>query len=155
MINRLTFDDLLESGSSPKFEVAEVKGKPRVIKKVENRPPELYENETALKKAAADLLERIPRCELFKTDNQPLMVGKGRKAKSREPGMADQHLCIYGLFVALEAKMPGKDLDPKKKQPEYRDKVHRGEGIHITYHSLYELVQEMKKHRLLSQRFQL
>jgi hypothetical protein len=153
MINRLTFDDLLESGSSPKFEVAEVKGKPRVIKKVENRPPEIYKDESELKARAAELLETIPRCELFKTDNPPRIVRRGVRTKTREPGMSDQHLCVTGLFAALEGKMPGKDLDPD--QVKYRDKVLRGGGIHITYHSLYELVQEMKKHRLLSQRFQL
>ena len=112
-----------------------------------------YKNETELKKDAADLLQSIPRCELLKTDNAPLIVGNGRRVKSREPGMADQHLCIRGLFVAIEAKMPGKELDPKKKQPEYRDKVRRGGGIHITYHSVDELVYELKKYNLVSDNF--
>lgn len=152
MNNRLTVDDLLQGRSEDKFSVQpdKITGKPRVIKKKEKIPLELYENETELKKAAAELLESIPRCQLFKTDNQPLIVGNGRRVKSREPGMCDQHLCIMGLFVALEAKMPGKDLDPKKKQPEYRDKVLRGEGIHIVYHSLYELISEMKKYKLIN-----
>jgi len=158
MSNRLTFDDLLDRGSSEKFEVSPDKktGRLRVVKKSQMQAkPELYKNETELKKAAADFLQRIPRCELFKTDNGALRVRGGVRVRSREPGMTDQHLCIRGLFVALEGKMPGKDLDPKLKQPEYRDKVHRGEGIHITYHSLAELVSEMKKHGLLNKNFEI
>lgn len=156
MNNRLTFDDLLEQRSSEKFDLVQDRssGKPRIIKKKTEPLPEMYRNETELKKAAADLLSKLPRCELFKTDNMPLIV-RGRRTKSREPGMSDQHLCIRGLFVAIEAKMPDKNLDPKKKQPEYRDKVLRGGGIHIVYHSLFELVSEMKKQRLISQRFEL
>lgn len=155
---RLIFDDLLKQRSSDDFKVVQDSrsGKPRVIKKKKPGPlPEMYRNETELKKAAADLLSKLPRCELFKTDNQPLIVGNGRRVKSREPGMCDQHLCIRGLFVAIEAKMSGKCLDPKKKQPEYRDKVLRGEGIHIVYHSLYELVSELKQHRLVSRKFEI
>ncbi|HKJ44048.1 MAG TPA: hypothetical protein VKA27_18265 [Sunxiuqinia sp.] len=134
--------------------VVDAKSKIRVIKK--KLPlPELYANETELKKAAADLLEKIPRCELFKTDNAALRIRGGIKAKSREPGMSDQHLCINGFFVALEAKMPGKDLEKKLKQPEYRDKVRRGGGIHITYHSIFELTEELKKYRLLPKTFEL
>lgn len=159
MRTRLTFDDLLKSGScSETFAVEVRRGKPRVIRKKDKQTVEsfeLYKNETELKKAAADLLSRVPRCELFKTDNGALRVRGGIRVRSREPGMTDQHLCVMGLFVALEAKMPGKDLDPKLKQPEYRDKVHRGEGIHITYHSLAELVQEMKRHRLLPKGFKI
>ncbi len=155
---RLTLDDLIKKESSSDFKVVHdprSRG-PRLIKKNKKKPkPELYINETELKKAAADLLSKLPRCELFKTDNGALRVAGGVRVRSREPGMADQHLCIRGLFVAIEAKMPGKDLDPKLKQPEYRDKVHRGEGIHITYHSLYELVEEMKKHRLVHRRFEI
>lgn len=125
-----------------------------VLELLKKKPkPELYENETELKKAAAELLSKLPRCELFKTDNQGRRVGGGVRVKSREPGMTDFHLCIRGLFVALEAKMPGKDLDPKLKQPEYRDKVLRGEGIHIVYHSLHELAEELKKHHLVSRNF--
>lgn len=156
MSNRLTFDDLLKQRSSNDFEIEQdCSGNPRVIKKKVVEPlPEMYRNETELKKAAADLLGKLPKCELFKTDNMPLIV-RGRRTKSREPGICDQHLCIRGLFVAIEAKMPGKDLDPKKKQPEYRDKVLRGEGIHIVYHSLFELVTELKKHRLVSRRFEI
>lgn len=156
MNNRLTFDDLYpEDRSSSKFTVQEKKGKLRVIKKVENRPPELYENETALKKAAADLLEKLPRCALLKTDNAGLRVRGGKRVKSREPGMSDQHLCINGFFVALEAKMPGKDIKKGDDQDKYREKIHKGGGIHIVYHSLFELVVELKKHRLISKRFEL
>lgn len=157
MKNRMTMDDLLKKRSSEDFDVIQDRsGKPRVIKKKPVEPlPEMYRNETELKKAAADLLEKLPRCELFKTDNPPRVVGRGVRAKSREPGMSDQHLCIMGKFVALEAKMPGKDLDPALKQPEYRAKVLRGEGIHITYHSLHELVIELKKHRLVSRKFEI
>lgn len=156
----LTVDDLLKSRSSgDTFAVeADKCGKPRVIRKKTKQTIEtyeLYENETALKKAAADLIATIPRIELFKTDNGALRVRGGVRVRSREPGMTDQHLCVMGLFVAIEAKMPGKDLDPELKQPEYRDKVLRGEGIHITYHSLHELVAKMKKHRLLNRNFKL
>lgn len=157
MNNRLTVDDLLNQRSSDNFKVIQdKKGAPRVIKKKKVEPlPEMWRNETELKKAAADLLSSIPRCELFKTDNSGLMVAGGRRVKSREPGISDQHICIRGLFVALEAKMPGKNLDPKLKQPEYRDKVLRAEGIHIVYHSLHELVEELKRHRLVSRKFEI
>jgi hypothetical protein len=157
MNKRVTFDDLLEKGSSDDFKVIHDSRSsgPRLIKKNKKKPkPELYINETELKQKAAELLERLPRCELFKTDNGALRVAGGKRVKSRNPGVSDQHLCIMGMFVALEAKMPGKDLDPKLKQPEYRDKVRRGEGIHITYHSLHELVEELKKYRLVSRRFE-
>lgn len=156
MSKRLTLDDLLKQRSSDDIHISQDQsGKPRVIRKKAEPLPEMYRNETELKKAAAGLLSKLPRCELFKTDNPPLIVGNGRRIKTREPGMCDQHLCIRGLFVAIEAKMPGKDLDPKKKQPEYRDKVLRGGGIHITYHSLHELVIELKKHRLVSWKFEI
>lgn len=156
-MGRLTFDDLRKKRSPDEIKIIQdsKSGAPRLIKKKPKPLEEIYKNETELKKYAAELLSRLPRCELFKTDNSGLLVGGGRRVKSREPGMADQHLCITGLFVALEAKMPGKELDPKKKQPEYRDKVHRGEGIHIVYHSLYELVEELKKHRLVSRKFEI
>lgn len=51
--------------------------------------------------------------------------------------------------------MPGKELDPKLKQPEYKSKVLAAQGIHIVYHSLYELVDELKKHRLVSRKFEI
>lgn len=157
MGNRLTFDDLIKKRSADTFEIEQDRsGRPRVIRKKPVEPlPEMWRNETELKKAAADLLSKLPRCELFKTDNGALRVKGGVRVRSREPGMSDQHLCIRGLWVSLEAKMPGKELDPKLKQPEYRDKVLRGEGIHIVYHSLHELVEALKRHRLVSHRFEI
>lgn len=154
MNNRVTLDDLREKRSSDDFDVVQDNGKIRLIKKKKAEPlPEMWRNETELKKAAADLLSTLPRCELFKTDNMGRSVRGGVRTKSREPGISDQHLCIHGLFVAFEAKMPGKDLDPD--QIKYRDKVLRGEGIHIVYHSLFELVSELKKHRLVSRKFEI
>lgn len=154
MMNRLTIDDLLNGGSSEKFEIAPDRGKLRVIKKkLTTRKPEIYKNESELKKAANDLLEKLPRCKLLKTDNGARFVKGGRRAKSRTPGMGDQHLCIYGLFVSIEAKMPGEKLKPD--QVTYRDEVVAAGGIYIEYHSLYELVEEMKKHRLLDRRFKI
>lgn len=155
MNNRLTFDDLLKQRSSDDFEIEQdLSGRPRVIKKKPVEPlPEMYENETELKKSAADMLKKLPRCALIKTDNKPLIVGNGRRVKTREPGMSDQHLCINGLFVSIEAKMPGKNLETDQKK--YRDKILTGKGIHILYHSLYELVEELKNHRLVSRRFEI
>lgn len=153
MTNRQTLDDLLNSGSSDDYKIEPSQGKLRVIKKKVQPPPELYRNETELKKAATDLLEKLPRCKLLKTDNMALMVGNKRKVKTRNPGMADHHLCIGGLFVAIEAKMPGKELDPD--QVKYRDQIHLAGGIFIIYHSIYELVQELKRHRLISRKFEL
>jgi len=156
MNNRLTLDDLLEQRSSDDFDLVQDRrnGKPRVIRRKTAKPPlELYENEKELKKAAADMLERLPRCKLLKTDNMPLLVGRGVRVKTREPGMSDQHLCIRGLFVAIEAKMPGKDLDPD--QIDYKASILSAEGIFIVYHSLYELVEELKKYRLISQKFEI
>jgi hypothetical protein len=93
----------------------------------------------------------LQRCKLLKTDNMALMVGNGRKVKTRNPGMSDHHLCILGRFVAIEAKMPKKDLDPD--QINYRRDILNAGGIFIIYHSLHELVTELKRHRLVSQRF--
>lgn len=154
MNNRLTFDDLLKQRSSDDFRIVQDRsGKPRVIKKKLVEPlPEMYRNETELKKAAANLLEKLPRCRLLKTDNMPLIV-RNRRTKTREPGMSDQHLCINGLFVAIEAKMPGKNLDPD--QIDYRLDILVSGGIFIVYHSLHELVTELKKHRLVSRRFEI
>lgn len=149
-MSRLTIDDLLNNSRSENFKIDGL----RIIKK-KLPPPELYASETDLKRAAADLLSKLPRCRLIKTDNNGFVKGGRMVGKTREPGMADQHLCICGLFVALEAKMPGKDLDPKKKQPEYRDSIIAAGGIHITYHSLFELTEELKKHRLLPKNFKL
>lgn len=146
---RVTLDDLLKKQSSSDFKIVNnSKGpKVRVIKKRQPKP-ELYVNETELKKVACDFLETLPNVKLLKTDNMALRVGNGRKAKTRNPGMADHHLCIRGIFVAIEAKMPGKGLDPD--QITYRDSILFAGGIFIVYHSLHELVEEMKKHRLLS-----
>lgn len=150
MINRLTFDDLLnKGGSSPeKFKIEPKRGKLRVKKKQKKLYPDLYENESALKKAGADFLQKLPRCRLLKTDNQPLIVGRGRRVKTREPGMADQHLCIRGLFVAIEGKMPGKDLDPD--QVDYKADIQQAGGIFILYHAVSELIEEMKKYKLIT-----
>lgn len=151
--NRVTLDDLREKRSSGPYVIQDRSGKPRVIRKKAEPLPEMYRNETELKKATDDLLSTLPRCALIKTDNGALRVAGGRRAKTREPGMSDKHLCINGLFVAVEAKMPGKELEPD--QIKYRDKVLRGGGIHIVYHSLHELVIELKKHRLVSRRFEI
>lgn len=152
---RLTLYDYFDRDGSEEIHIVQDKtGKPRVIKKKAEPLPEMYANESQLKKAAADLLSRIPRCRLIKTDNMPLFV-KNRRVPTREPGMSDQHLCICGLFVALEAKMPGKNLDPKLKQPEYRDSILAAGGIFIVYHSLKELVSELKRFRLVPRNFEI
>lgn len=151
MINRVTFDDLLSSGSSDDFKVIQdsISSGPRVIKKKKMELlPEMYRNEAELKKAATDLFGKLPRCKLLKTDNMALMVGNGRKVKTRNPGMADHHLCLNGFFVAIEAKMPGKDLDPD--QIDYKNEVLAAGGIFIIYHSVSELISEMKKYRLVN-----
>ena len=146
--NRLTFDDLMSGGE--KFDIApDKKGKLRVIKKKQPLiKPELYRNESELKKAANNLLEKLPRCKLLRTDNMALMVGSGKKVKTRNPGMSDHHLCLNGFFVAIEAKMPGKTLDPD--QVIYRKDILAAGGIFIEYHSLHELIEELKKYRLVN-----
>lgn len=158
MSKRFTIDDLLPRGSSvDTFAIEAGKcGQPRVIRKKAKKTVEsfeIYKNETELKKAANDLFEILPRCKLLKTDNMALMVGNGRKVKTRNPGMSDHHLCMVGLFVAIEAKMPGKDLD--EDQETYRDEVLAAGGIFICYHSLAELVEEMHRHRLLPKGFKI
>ena len=156
MRDRITLDDLLNQVSPDEFKIVQASGSggPKVIRKKKTSPlPELYRNETELKKAAADLLSRLPRCRLLKTDNMPLLVGRGRRIKTREPGMSDQHLCITGLFVAIEAKMPGKDLDPD--QIDYRKDILASGGVFIIYHSMEELVKELKKHRLVPRKFEI
>lgn len=147
----LTVDDLLKSGSSEKFTVQEVKGKLRVIKKQEIVSLEMYLNETELKKAGIEFLRSLPRCMILFTDNMALRVGNGRKAKTRNPGMSDHTICLNGYFVAIEAKMPGKDLDDK--QVIHKNKVLAGNGIFIVYHSVSELISEMKKYRLINRGF--
>lgn len=150
-MTRLTTDDLLNDGRSTEFEINS-KAQVRVIKKKAPKP-ELYASETELKKCANDLLSKLPRCKLLKTDNMALKVGSGRKAKTRNPGLSDHHLCMNGFFVAIEAKLPGKDLDPAQKI--YQSDILRAGGIFILYHSLHELVQELKKYRLIPKSFEI
>jgi hypothetical protein len=150
---RKTLDDLLNEGRpSDNFYVGKSKkGRPKVIrkKKILNlKKEEIYLSETDLKKEAKKFLIKLPRCKLLSTDNMPLIVGNGRRVKTRNPGMSDQHLCIRGLFVALEAKQHGKDLDPD--QVDYKNDVEAAGGIHITYHSVKELISEMKRYKLVS-----
>jgi len=61
MTNRVTLDDLLEQRSPGNFGVVQDEhgGRPRVIKKKPRPLPEMYQNETELKKAAADLLTSL------------------------------------------------------------------------------------------------
>ena len=151
--NRMSLDDILNQRSSEDYAVEPVQGKLRVIKKKVQPPPELYQNEKELKKAGSDFLKSIPGFLFLPTDNSGLMVRGKMRGKTRIPGFSDHHLCAVGLFVAVEAKMPGKDLDPD--QVKYRGKVLAAKGIFIVYHSLYELVQELKRHRLLSRKFEL
>jgi hypothetical protein len=151
-----TVSDLLNQGKSEKFEVSQgKKGNIRILRKGqdirEKQPTEIYINESELKKAAVDnVLIYLKRCRILKTDNMPLLVGRGKRIKSREPGMSDQHLCIRGKFVALEAKMPGKTLDPD--QVDYKRDVEAALGIHIEYHSIWELETELMKNKLISRR---
>ena len=154
MSKRLTVDDFLKSSEDFKVIQDKRSGRPRLIKKKKSEPPpEMYRNETELKAAGCKLLAILPRCKLLKTDNMALMVGNGRKVKTRNPGMSDHHLCLGGLFVAIEAKMPGKNLDTD--QIDYRDTVLAAGGIFIVYHSLFELVSELKRHRLVSRKFEI
>jgi hypothetical protein len=150
-----TVDDLLRKrGESEKFGVEAKNGKPRIFRKGEElnvkKPTEIYINEGELKKAANDYFSKLKKCKLLKTDNMALRVGNGRKAKTRNPGMSDHHLCIRGLFVAIEAKMPGKSLDTD--QIKYKNQVESALGIFIEYHSIFELETELLKHKLISRR---
>ena len=153
MSKRKTLDDFLpKSGEPEKFGVNKKlrifrEGKELNVKK----PTEIYLNETELKKAAMEnVLELLKNCKILYTDNMALRGGDGKKVKSRNPGMADHHLCIRGLFVAIEAKMPGKDLSDN--QDKYKKAVLSAGGIFIMYHSLFELETELLKHKLISRR---
>ncbi len=106
-----------------------------------------YKNETALKKAAVEFLQLIPCCKILHTDNHALRVKGGVKVKTRNPGMSDHHICIRGLFVALEAKMPEKDLN--EDQVRYKKSVLDAKGMFICYHSVDELQEEMIKLKLI------
>ena len=152
MTKRLTIDDLLPSGRSDKLIIDQVNGKPRILrngKDIKKQKPELYLNEGELKKAAKEYLEKLKHCRVISTDNMPLIV-RGRRTKTREPGMADQHLCIMGKFVALEGKMPGETLKPKQK--DYKRDILAAMGIFIEYRSLFELETELLKNKLISRR---
>ena len=153
---RLTFDDLLPSGSPDHYILKQDQktGKPLIRRNGKDisisEKSEMYLNETELKKKGIEFLQSLPRCKILDTDNMALRVGNGRKAKTRNPGMSDHHICLNGYFVAIEAKMPGKDLDPD--QVIYRDEVLAANGIYIVYHSVSELISEMKKHQLINKR---
>ncbi|MCK5601531.1 hypothetical protein KAR91_06680 [Candidatus Pacearchaeota archaeon] len=150
-----TVEELLKkSGSSEKFEVNQGK-KGITIKRNgkdinSKQKTELYLNEKELKAAGKEFLGTLSHCRVISTDNMPLLVGRGVRVKTREPGLADQHLCIRGLFVAVEGKMPGKTLDPD--QIDYKRDIEAAMGIHIEYHSLFELETELLKHKLISRR---
>ena len=132
---RVTIDDLLGNPSrSDKFVInPDKKGKPRILRKGKDinlkQPTEMYLNETELKAAGKEYMEKLSYCRVLSTDNGPLLVGGGKRVKSREPGMADQHLCIRGLFVAIEGKYPGKTLDPD--QIDYKNDIIAAKGIFI------------------------
>lgn len=151
----MTIDDLLQVGKSDNYIINQDKktGKPRVLRNKEEinprRPAETYLNEGELKKAAKEYLIKLKNCRVISTDNMPLIV-RGRRTKTREPGMSDQHLCIRGKFAALEGKMPGEILKPKQK--DYKKDILAAMGIFIEYHSLFELETELLKHKLISRR---
>jgi len=104
------------------------------------------ENETELKKLGNEYLESLPGCHVLKTDNMALRVGNGRKIKTRNPGMSDHHICKIGKFAAIEAKIPGKNLDPD--QEKYKQSVLEADGIFILYHTIQELEDEMQANGL-------
>ncbi len=151
----LTLDDLSQGGKSDNFVIdQDEKGKPRVIRNGKDihskQKTELYLNETELKRAGISFLKILSNCKILYTDNMALRVKGGTRAKTRNPGMSDHHICIRGLFVAIEAKMPGKDLD--KDQIDYKRDVIAAQGKFITYHSVFELESEMRKQNLISGR---
>jgi hypothetical protein len=152
MIRRKTIDDLLPGGRSDNFVIDQKKGSPRVLrnrKSIKQNPKnEMYLNETELKKAGIDFLRLLMNCKILFTDNMALRVGNGKKVKTRNPGMSDHHICLRGLFIAIEAKMPGKDLDPA--QISYKAEILAAGGKFICYHSVAELQSEMIKLKLIS-----
>ena len=155
MTERLTIDDLLPGGKSDKFVIdQDKKGNARVLRNRKEinpkQPTELYLNETELKRAGVDFLKLLKNCKILFTDNMALRVGNSIKVKTRNPGMSDHHICLRGFFIAIEAKMPGKDLDPK--QITYKKDILSAGGKFICYHSVFELESEMLKHKLISRR---
>ena len=151
-----TVDELLDkmAGSSDKFEESLSDKGIRILRKGKDikskAPTELYLNETELKQAGIEFLKLLKNCKILYTDNMALRVGNGRKVKTRNPGMADHHICLRGLFIAIEAKMPGKDLEPD--QVTYKNEVLSSMGKFIVYHSVYELETEMINQKLISRR---
>lgn len=135
MNKRLTFDDLQKSGSSVDIK-QDSKGRPRIIKKKAEPLPEMYANETQLKKAAEDLLLKLDRVAMLNSDKT-----------------GPEYFCANGRVVATLAKMPGEWLN--KEQENIRMLVLDSGGIFIIYQSIHQLVQELKKHRLISLRFEL
>lgn len=154
MNNRKSIYDFLPGGESDKFKEILTKKGIRIKRQDkyldENPKNEKYLNETELKKAGVDFLKLLSNCKILLTDNMPLRVGNGRKVPTRNPGMSDHHICFRGLFVAIEAKMPGKNLDPD--QVTYKKEVLLAGGKFITYHSVYELETEMLNQGLIERR---
>lgn len=155
-IKRLTIADLLPSGKSDNFVLNQDSktGKPRIFrngKEIHSKQKaELYLNETELKRAGIDFLKILKNCKILFTDNMALRIGNGLKVKTRNPGMADHHICLRGIFIAIEAKMPGKDLAPD--QVAYKNEVLSAGGKFILYHSVFELESEMIEQKLISRR---
>ena len=152
---RKTLEDLfVGGGGSEKFEESLSEKGIRILRKGQDigrkQKTELYLNEGELKAAGKEYMEKLKYCRVISTDNPPRIVRRGIKVKTREPGLADQHLCIRGLFVAIEGKMPGKTLDTD--QVDYKDDIIKAMGIFIEYHSLFELETELLKNKLISRR---
>ena len=61
-------------------------------------------------------IKTLPRCYKF----MPVQSGLGAKS-------LDYLLCINGLFVAIEAKAPGKDYTPLQR--EYKKEIEDAGGI--------------------------
>lgn len=71
-------------------------------------------------------LLKIQRCYKF----MPVQNGMGA------PGL-DYYCCINGLFVAIETKVPGKDLTPR--QTTTRDSIEAAGGLVFVIHDQKEI----------------
>ena len=59
-------------------------------------------------------------------------------------GLPDLFWCIHGLFIALEVKLPGEDLDPLQRD-EIDLIIQKGEGVAACVHSVEEAIAVVRK----------
>ncbi len=110
-----------------------------------------YATETDLVRAIRDLLTL--RCALSIRVNAGVQViedenGKRRIFRGAEKGTSDIIACVRGVFIAIEAKMPGNK--PTQAQLDFLERVRQAGGVGIVAYdveTVNNLVDEIERRK--------